>query len=639
MNKVYMCIDLKSFYASVECAERNLDPLDTNLVVADKSRTEKTICLAVSPSLKEYGLKGRARLFEVVSAVRKVNIERRKNNNYRKLVGKSYKNSELKNNKSLELDYIVASPRMKLYMKYSSEIYNIYLKYLSKDDIFVYSIDEVFCDITNYLNMYKMTPKELVSMIIKDVYNKTGITATAGIGTNMYLAKVSMDIVAKHASPNEIGVRISELDEMSYRKKLWDHTPLTDFWRVGKGYAKKLEENNMYTMGDVALMSIQNENLLYKLFGVNAELLIDHAWGYETTTIKDIKEYKPENNSISSGQVLHCPYDYKKARLIVAEMIDSLALELTEKEKMTNSIVLMIGYEIDNTFSYDGDIVTDYYGRRVPKPAHGHKTLDYSTSSSKILTSKCLELYDEIINKNLLVRRINICACNVIDEKAAKKEVNFSQLDLFSDNNKVLEEKKEDKIKQNDEIKLQKIVTSLKNKYGKNIILKAMSLEEGATMKERNMQGVMQALDADITFTEADLTEDIKDFKGTIGKYHASATGAANATPVGEALLVEPGVTSYALEVDVVQYYNKNGKIITDLTQRENTYKLNLDIAEVAPPKGEPTPTIFEASKSYDVTIQVHGLTKITLTAKLGEWKDGGSIVFDPDNDFSNDVK
>ena len=275
---------------------------------------------------------------------------------------------------------------------------------------------------------------------------------------------------------------------MSYRKKLWDHTPLTDFWRVGKGYAKKLEENNMYTMGDVALMSIQNENLLYKLFGVNAELLIDHAWGYETTTIKDIKEYKPENNSISSGQVLHCSYDYKKARLIVAEMIDSLALELTEKEKMTNSIVLMIGYEIDNTFSYDGDIVTDYYGRRVPKPAHGHKTLDYSTSSSKILTSKCLELYDEIINKNLLVRRINICTCNVIDEKAAKKEINFSQLDLFSDNNKVLEEKKEDKIKQNDEIKLQKIVTSLKNKYGKNIILKAMSLEEGATMKERNMQ-------------------------------------------------------------------------------------------------------------------------------------------------------
>ncbi len=420
--------------------------------------------------------------------LKQANARRRFQAPKRLFEGSSSNAKELDLHPEYQIDYIIAPPRMAKYMEYSTKIYNIYLKYLSKDDIFVYSIDEVFCDITNYLSMYKMTPKELVSMIIKDVYSKTGITATAGIGTNMYLAKVSMDIVAKHALPNEIGVRISELDEMSYRKKLWDHTPLTDFWRVGKGYAKKLKENNMYTMGDVALMSIQNENLLYKLFGVNAELLIDHAWGYETTNIKDIKEYKPENNSISSGQVLHCPYDYKKARLIVSEMIDSLSLELTEKEKMTNSIVLMIGYEIDNTFSYDGDIVTDYYGRRVPKPAHGHKTLDYSTSSSKILTSKCLELYDEIINKNLLVRRINICACNVIDEKTAKKEVNFSQLDLFSDNNKVLEEKKEDKIKQNDEIKLQKTVTRLKNKYGKNIILKAMSLEEGATMKERNMQ-------------------------------------------------------------------------------------------------------------------------------------------------------
>ena len=377
---------------------------------------------------------------------------------------------------------------MASYMEYSAKIYNIYLKYVSPEDIFPYSIDEIFCDLTSYLNTYKLTPRELVTKIIHDVYETTGITATAGIGTNLFLCKVAMDVMAKHVDPDKYGVRIAELDEKSFREKLWNHRPITDFWRVGKGYAKKLEENNMYTMGDVALMSIQNENLLYKLFGVNAELLIDHAWGYETTTIKDIKEYKPENNSISSGQVLHCPYDYKKARLIVSEMIDSLALELTEKEKMTNSIVLMIGYEIDNTFSYDGDIVTDYYGRRVPKPAHGHKSLDYSTSSSKILLNKGLELYDEIINKNLLVRRINICACNVIDETDAKKEVNFSQLDLFSDNNKVLEEKKEDKIKQNDEIKLQKTVTRLKNKYGKNIILKAMSLEEGATMKERNMQ-------------------------------------------------------------------------------------------------------------------------------------------------------
>ena len=487
MNKVYMCIDLKSFYASVECVERNLDPLDTNLVVADKSRTEKTICLAVSPSLKEYGLKGRARLFEVVGIVRKVNSERRKNNNYRKFTSKSYKNSELKNNKSLELDYIVASPRMKLYMKYSTEIYNIYLKYLSKDDIFVYSIDEVFCDITNYLKMYKMTPKELVSMIIKDVYENTGITATAGIGTNMYLAKVAMDITAKHMAPNEIGVRISELDEISYRKKLWNHTPLTDFWRVGKGYAKKLEDNNMYTMGDVALMSINDENLLYKLFGVNAELLIDHSWGYESTTMEDIKNYKPENNSISNGQVLHCPYDYKKARLIVSEMIDSLSLELTEKEKSTNCIVLVIGYDADNN-NDNIEIVKDYYGRNVPKPSHGHINMDYSTSSTKLLTKKCLELYDKIINKNLLVRRINVCACNVIDEKKAQKEISFNQLDLFSNNDKIMKEKVEEKQSVKDEMKLQKTILDLKNKYGKNVILKAMSLEEGSTIKERNEQ-------------------------------------------------------------------------------------------------------------------------------------------------------
>lgn len=487
MNKVYMCIDLKSFYASVECVERNLDPLDTNLVVADKSRTEKTICLAVSPSLKEYGLKGRARLFEVVGIVRKLNSERRKNNNYRKFTGKSYRNSELKNNKSLELDYIVAPPRMKLYMKYSTEIYNIYLKYLSKDDIFVYSIDEVFCDITNYLKMYKMTPKELVSMIIKDVYENTGITATAGIGTNMYLAKVAMDITAKHMAPNEIGVRISELDEISYRKKLWNHTPLTDFWRVGKGYAKKLEDNNMYTMGDVALMSINDENLLYKLFGVNAELLIDHSWGYESTTMEDIKNYKPENNSISNGQVLHCPYDYKKARLIVSEMIDSLSLELTEKEKSTNCIVLVIGYDADNN-NDNIEIVKDYYGRNVPKPSHGHINMDYSTSSTKLLTKKCLELYDKIINKDLLVRRINVCACNVIDEKEAQKKISFNQLDLFSNNDKIMKEKEEEKQSVKDEMKLQKTILDLKNKYGKNVILKAMSLEEGSTIKERNEQ-------------------------------------------------------------------------------------------------------------------------------------------------------
>lgn len=333
MNKFYVCIDLKSFYASVECKERNLDPLNTNLVVADQERTDKTICLAVSPSLKSYGLPGRCRLFEAKQKIKEINYLRRKNNNYKKFIGKSYIDSELKNNKTLELDFIIAPPRMKKYMKYSTDIYKIYLKYIAPEDIFVYSIDEVFCDITSYLNTYKLKPKELVSKIIKDVYETTGITATAGIGTNLYLAKISMDIVAKHTKPNEIGVRIAEINEMSYRKLLWDHKPLTDFWRVGRGYAKKLEQNNMFTMGDVARCSINNENLLYKLFGINAELLIDHAWGFEPTTMQDIKNYKPETNSISEGQVLHCPYNYEKTKLIVKEMIDNLSLNLVNKKK------------------------------------------------------------------------------------------------------------------------------------------------------------------------------------------------------------------------------------------------------------------------------------------------------------------
>ena len=348
MNKFYVCIDLKSFYASVECKERNLDPLNTNLVVADQERTDKTICLAVSPSLKSYGLPGRCRLFEAKQKIKEINYLRRKNNNYKKFTGKSYIDSELKNNKTLELDFIIAPPRMKKYMKYSTDIYKIYLKYIAPEDIFVYSIDEVFCDITSYLNTYKLKPKELVSKIIKDVYETTGITATAGIGTNLYLAKISMDIVAKHTKPNEIGVRIAEINEMSYRKLLWNHKPLTDFWRVGRGYAKKLEQNNMFTMGDVARCSINNENLLYKLFGINAELLIDHAWGFEPTTMQDIKNYKPETNSISEGQVLHCPYNYEKTKLIVKEMIDNLSLNLVNKEKVTNQIVLTIGYDISN---------------------------------------------------------------------------------------------------------------------------------------------------------------------------------------------------------------------------------------------------------------------------------------------------
>lgn len=485
MNKFYVCIDLKSFYASVECKERNLDPLNTNLVVADQERTDKTICLAVSPSLKSYGLPGRCRLFEAKQKIKEINYLRRKNNNYKKFTGKSYIDSELKNNKTLELDFIIAPPRMKKYMKYSTDIYKIYLKYIAPEDIFVYSIDEVFCDITSYLNTYKLKPKELVSKIIKDVYETTGITATAGIGTNLYLAKISMDIVAKHTKPNEIGVRIAEINEMSYRKLLWDHKPLTDFWRVGRGYAKKLEQNNMFTMGDVARCSINNENLLYKLFGINAELLIDHARGFEPTTMQDIKNYKPETNSISEGQVLHCPYNYEKTKLIVKEMIDNLSLNLVNKKKVTNQIVLTIGYDISNLTdpkirqNYKGEITFDQYGRMIPKHSHGTINLDHKTSSSKILMQKTIELYERIINKNLLVKRINITASNIVNEK----EINYEQLNIFTINNFNYEN-----AKRNEELKLQKVMLELKNKYGKNIILKAMNLEEGATTKERNNQ-------------------------------------------------------------------------------------------------------------------------------------------------------
>lgn len=493
MEKVYMCIDLKSFYASVECIERGLDPLNTNLVVADESRTEKTVCLAITPSLKQYGLGGRARLFEVIQKVKSINYERRKNNNYKKFNSKSFLDSELKKDRTLELDFIIAPPQMKKYMKYSTNIYKIYLKYLAPEDIFVYSIDEVFCDITTYLSMYQMTAKELVSKIIKDVYDTTGITATAGIGTNMYLAKVCMDIVAKHAEPNEIGVRIAEIDEMSYRKLLWNHKPLTSFWRVGKGIADKLEKNGLYTMGDVARCSLNNENLLYKLFGVNAELLIDHAWGWEPTTIEEVKAYKPERNSISSGQVLHSPYKYENAKLIVREMIDLLSLDLTDKHLVTKQLVLDIGYDIENLTNpaikkmYNGEITIDNYGREVPKHSHGTINLDYNTSSSKVLSKKCIELYDRIVNKNLLIRKINITACNIIDEDIVEKEVVHEQLNLFSSSDDS-EQKIEDKKRQKEDNKLQHVLLDIKNKYGKNSILKGMNLEEGGTTIDRNNQ-------------------------------------------------------------------------------------------------------------------------------------------------------
>lgn len=488
-SKIYVAIDLKSFYASVECKERGLDPITTNLVVADSSRTEKTICLAVSPALKSYGIPGRARLFEVVQKVKEVNIYRKRKATNRTFTGSSYSDIELKKNKSLELSYIIAPPRMAYYMKYSSKIYNIYLKYFSSDDIYVYSIDEVFIDVTHYLKTYNMRAKELVTKVIQDVYQTTGITATAGIGTNLYLCKIAMDIVAKHVKPDENGVRIAGLDEMAYRKLLWGHRPLTDFWRVGKGYTKKLEEHGMYTMGDVARMSVKNEDLLYKLFGVNAELLIDHAWGWESVTIESIKAYRPATNSICSGQVLHCPYNYENTKIIVKEMTELLALDLVEKGLVTNQIVLEVGYDVDNLKNqaisslYNGEITTDKYGRKVPKHAHGTINIDHQTASSKVLTGYIIKLYEQIVNKQLLVRRINITVNNVVNENMVKTS-DYEQINLFVDYAEVNEKRKKEKA----EKEIQKAMIGIKSKYGKNAILKGMNLQKEGTTIERNRQ-------------------------------------------------------------------------------------------------------------------------------------------------------
>lgn len=488
-SKIYVAIDLKSFYASVECKERGLDPITTNLVVADSSRTEKTICLAVSPALKSYGIPGRARLFEVVQKVKEVNIYRKRKATNRTFTGSSYSDIELKKNKSLELSYIIAPPRMAYYMKYSSKIYNIYLKYFSSDDIYVYSIDEVFIDVTHYLKTYNMRAKELVTKVIQDVYQTTGITATAGIGTNLYLCKIAMDIVAKHVKPDENGVRIAGLDEMAYRKLLWGHRPLTDFWRVGKGYTKKLEEHGMYTMGDVARMSVKNEDLLYKLFGVNAELLIDHAWGWKSVTIESIKAYRPATNSICSGQVLHCPYNYENTKIIVKEMTELLALDLVEKGLVTNQIVLEVGYDVDNLKNqaisslYNGEITTDKYGRKVPKHAHGTINIDHQTASSKVLTGYIIKLYEQIVNKQLLVRRINITVNNVVNENMVKTS-DYEQINLFVDYAEVNEKRK----KEEAEKEIQKAMIGIKSKYGKNAILKGMNLQKEGTTIERNRQ-------------------------------------------------------------------------------------------------------------------------------------------------------
>ena len=486
-DKIYISIDLKSFYASVECKERGLNPLTTNLVVADDSRTEKTICLAVSPSLKAYGIPGRARLFEVIQKVNEINTLRKQNAPGHKFSCSSYDDIALRKNKDLELSYIIAQPRMSFYMEYSTKIYEIYLKWFSSRDIYVYSIDEVFIDVTHYLKNYKMTPRELVTKVIKNIYEQTGITATAGIGTNLYLCKIAMDIVAKHTKPDKNGVRIAGLDEISYRKYLWGHRPLTDFWRVGKGIANKLEKNGIFTMGDIARTSEKNEELLYKLFGVNAELLIDHAWGYEPCTIESIKSYEPITNSISSGQVLHCPYNYEKTKLILKEMTELLTLDLVKKNLVTSKMVLTIGYDVENftdpeiSKEYSGEITTDRYGRKVPKHACGTINIDHKTASTKIITNAVMELYEKIINKKLLIRRINLTAQDVVNEDEEKI---YKQIDLFDNYDEIKKQRDKEKSEKN----LQKAVINIKSKYGKNAILKGMNFVEGGTTIERNSQ-------------------------------------------------------------------------------------------------------------------------------------------------------
>ena len=490
--RTYLAIDLKSFYASVECVERGLDAMTANLVVADLSRTEKTICLAVSPSLKAYGIPGRARLFEVVQKVRQVNRERQKRAPRGRLTGKSCFENELKADPSLAVDYIVAPPRMAHYMQCSTRIYQIYLQFVAPEDIHVYSVDEVFIDATSYLKANSLSAREFAKRIMKEVLKQTGITATAGIGTNLYLCKIAMDVGAKKTPPDEDGARIAELDEGTYRRTLWEHRPLTDFWRVGKGYADKLEAHGLYTMGDIARCSLgkpgeyYSEDLLYKLFGVNAELLIDHAWGWEPCTIADIKAYKPESNSLGSGQVLQEPYPYEKAKLVANEMAESLALDLVAKGLVTDQIVATIGYDRCNE-EYKGEYSVDRYGRKVPKHAHGTANLGRQTASEKLIKKAVAELFERIVDRSLSVRRLYITAMHVVPE-SQKREGTVRQLDLFTD------EETEEKRRQAEDAELarekkrQEAVLEIKNKYGKNAILKGMNLEEGATAKNRNEQ-------------------------------------------------------------------------------------------------------------------------------------------------------
>ena len=499
MERSYIAIDLKSYYASVECQERGLDPLTTNLVVADESRTDKTICLAVSPALKAYGIPGRARLFEVVQAVEKINRDRLSKAPGHEFKGKSSDANELASDPSLELDYIVAVPRMAYYIDYSTKIYRIYLKYVSPEDIHVYSIDEVFIDATQYLKTYGMTPHELAMTMIRDVLHETGITATAGIGTNLYLAKIAMDIVAKHVEADEDGVRIAELDEMSYRRQLWTHKPLTDFWRIGKGISRRLAEVGIYTMGDIARCSLgkeselHNEDLLYRLFGVNAELLIDHAWGWEPCTMDLIKQYRPENNSFSSGQVLMEPYDYEKASVVVREMIDAMALDLVDRKMVTDQVVLTINYDRTSLSDpeikkkYKGPVTKDWYGRKVPKHAHGSENLDPPTSSGERLTEAVMNIYRRTVDPDLLIRRITIGVNHVIFEEDVKKD-EFEQLSFFSDFDEDQVKRKEEEEKRKKERSLQEAMLSIRKRYGSGAVLKGLNLEEGATGLERNKQ-------------------------------------------------------------------------------------------------------------------------------------------------------
>ncbi len=495
-ERTYIAIDLKSFFASVECRERGLDPMDTNLVVADEKRTDKTICLAVTPTLKSYGLSGRGRLFEVRQRINEVNAIRKRSAPRHTFSGASHIFSQLQSDPSLAVDFIIAPPRMALYMEYSTQIYQVYLKYIAPEDIVIYSIDEVFMDVTNYLDTYHLSPRALAMKIILDVLQTTGITATAGIGTNLFLCKVAMDIVAKRIDADENGVRIAQLNEMSFRETLWTHRPLTDFWRVGRGYAKKLEANGLFTMGDIARCSVHNEDLLYKLFGKNAQLLIDHAWGWEPCTVEAIKAYHPSNNSICSGQVLHTPYEADKARLVLLEMADLMALDLVDKGLVTDQIVVTIGYDIENITDpkrrekYRGEIVTDIYGRQIPKQAHGTANLGKATSSAKRILAAVSSLYDRIIDSTLLVRRMNITANHIVSEAAAKQQLpaGYEQLDLFTDYTALNAQREHEQAELERERKIQEAMLTIKKKFGKNAILKGINLEEGATAKDRNAQ-------------------------------------------------------------------------------------------------------------------------------------------------------